>query len=58
MTTKRQKYEAKKKKFKIVQHSFSKKIFNYRYCSGCGLVTLRNDRTRRAMARPCYSMEY
>lgn len=34
-------------------HSFTKKIFNWMYCSHCGLVTLRNEATKKAMKQPC-----
>jgi len=27
------------------------------YCSGCGLVALNNEATRKRMAKPCESME-
>lgn len=60
MATKAQIYQAKlsnAKKFKTVPHQFTKKICHWLYCSGCGLVNLKNDSTRRRMALGCESME-
>lgn len=60
MATKRQKYEAKvlhSKEFKTVPHSFTKKVMSWVYCSGCGLVALNNESTRKRIARNCESME-
>lgn len=42
---------------KNVPHSFNKKILHWFYCSGCGLVALKNDVTMKAMKKPCNSME-
>lgn len=58
--TKSQNYKAKiaeQKKYKTVPHQFTKKVFNWLYCSGCGLVTLKNESTRKRMAQSCESME-
>jgi len=55
--TKRQVYEAKRKSFKTTSHSFSKKVCSWVYCSGCGLVALNNEATRKRMQKPCESME-
>ncbi len=57
MATKRQTYEARKKAFKTTMHSFNRKVCSWAYCSGCGLVALNNDATRKRMAKPCESME-
>jgi len=57
MATKAQDYQAKQKKFRPVAHQFVKKVFHWRYCSGCGLVNLKNDSTRKRMAEGCQSME-
>ena len=57
MATKRQIYEAKKRAFKTTAHRFNKKICGWVYCSGCGLVALNNDATRKRMSKPCESME-
>ncbi len=60
MATKAQNYKAKVsalKKYKTVPHNFNKKVFNWFYCSGCGLVTLKNESTRKRMAQTCESME-
>lgn len=57
---KTEKWKAKQKSFKQnVPHKFNKKVLNcpWWYCSGCGLVALNNDATRKAMQRPCNSME-
>jgi len=35
------------------QHSFLGKIFNWSYCVKCGLLTLKNEATRKAMKAPC-----
>ena len=40
-----------------VAHSFNRKVLNWVYCSGCGLLALNNEVTRRAMNKPCPSME-
>ena len=57
MITKAQKYEAKIKNFKTTKHAFNKKVCHWVYCSGCGLVALNNEVSRKAMQKPCYSME-
>lgn len=60
MATKAQVYQAKiksRKMFKMVPHQFTKKVFHWLYCSGCGLVNLKNDSTRKRMSQPCESME-
>lgn len=44
-------------KFKVVKHNFSGKVLSYRYCSGCGLVNLKNEATTKRMNSPCESME-
>lgn len=61
MATKAQNYKAKlanEKKFRTVPHQFTKRVFHWLYCSGCGLVNLKNDSTRKRMAEGCESMEY
>ena len=57
MATKAQDYQAKQKKFKVAAHQFTKKVFHWRYCSGCGLVNLKNESTRKRMVEGCQSME-
>lgn len=59
MATKAEKYQAQVRagKFKKVPHSFTGRVFHWRYCTGCGLVTLKNDSTERRMRQPCESME-
>lgn len=62
LSSKKQSYLSKKehrKKFKIVPHRFDKKCLSgpWHYCSGCGLLALNNDVTRKSMRRPCNSME-
>lgn len=34
-------------------HSFTKRILHWPYCDRCGLVALRNEPTRRLMAKLC-----
>lgn len=34
-------------------HKFDKKICHWWYCSGCGLVALKNDATRKRMKQKC-----
>lgn len=55
--TKDQAYRASKKAFKKVPHNFNKKVCHWMYCSGCGLVALKNDSTRKRMQQSCESME-
>jgi len=60
MSTKAQQYKAKllnQKQFKKVPHQFTKRIFHWLYCSGCGLVNLKNESTRKRIAQSCESME-
>lgn len=60
MATKAQNYMAKllsAKKFKTVPHQWNGKICSWVYCTGCGLVALRNDSTRKRMQQGCESME-
>jgi len=57
MATKRQVYEAKQKTFKTSVHVFNKKVCSWVYCSGCGLVALNNEATRKRMSKPCEAME-
>ena len=40
-----------------VGHVFNRKVLHWSYCSGCGLVALKNATTRDAMREPCKSME-
>lgn len=47
----------RKKKFKSVPHKFNKRVQHWVYCSGCGLVALKNAATRKRMRQPCESME-
>lgn len=58
--SKAQQYEAKQKaakKFSTTAHSFTKRVFHWPYCSGCGLVLLKNESTARRAVGPCESME-
>ena len=60
MANKAQDYQAKlrsQKQFKTVPHQFNKKVCHWVYCSGCGLVALKNESTRKRMAEGCQSME-
>ena len=38
-------------------HAFTFKILNYQYCFCCGLVSLRNEATRKAINKPCPGKE-
>lgn len=57
MITKKEKWKQQQKAFKAVPHVFSKKIVSWMYCSGCGLVALNNDVTRKRMQQSCEAME-
>ena len=60
MATKAQDYQARianQKRFKTVPHQFTRKVFNWLSCTGCGLVTLKNEATRKRMQESCVSME-
>lgn len=60
MATKAQDYKARQlsaKKFKTVPHQFTRKVFNWLSCTGCGLVTLKNEATKKRMQESCVSME-
>ena len=45
------------KQTKTVPHNFSKRIVGRPYCSGCGLMLLNNEATRKRAAKPCESLE-
>ena len=57
MITKKEKWKQQQRTFKTTQHDFNKKIVSWMYCSGCGLVALNNEATRKRMQKPCVSME-
>lgn len=38
---------------KHVGHNFSGKIVSWKYCVKCGLITLNNKVTRKAMGQNC-----
>mgnify|MGYP003440024358 FL=1 len=38
------------------KHSFNASILNFRYCSKCGLITLKNVKTEKARNKPCPGM--
>lgn len=38
-------------------HNFGGKILNWQYCLKCGLITLKNDRTRKAINAACKGQE-
>ena len=38
-------------------HAFTKRALHWPYCAHCGLMCLRNDTTRKAMAAPCIRLE-
>jgi len=35
------------------QHTFKGRIIGWNYCTRCGLITLRNHRTQRAVRASC-----
>lgn len=39
------------------RHSFNFHILNYQVCSKCGLITLKNKATEKAMKKPCKGSE-
>ncbi len=60
MSTKAQAYAQRvkqDKKYKTVPHQFDRKICHWLYCSGCGLVALKNDSTQNRIKQGCNSME-
>ena len=50
-------WKEKQKQYKIVGHNFKGKVLSWKYCSGCGLVNLKNKATEDRMRLPCISME-
>lgn len=38
-------------------HDFSAKIISWWYCTRCGLVTLKNEATKKAMNKTCPGKE-
>jgi hypothetical protein len=40
------------------QHSFTKSIHNYKYCSKCGIVALKNSFTEWAIKKGCNSEDH
>lgn len=38
-------------------HSFTSRILNWRYCSRCGLIALRNQASRQAERNECEWIE-
>lgn len=60
MMSKQQAYQSKlsqSRKFKKQPHQFTKKVCHWMYCSGCGLVALKNESTRKRIEQSCESME-
>lgn len=60
MATKAQVYQAKQrssKQFSKVAHQFTKRVFHWPYCSGCGLVLLKNESSQKRATEGCESME-
>jgi hypothetical protein len=41
----------------VGSHQMTKRICHWPYCARCGLVALKNERTRRALAAPCVTTE-
>ena len=40
-------------KYEYEPHSFNRKVKHWNYCSGCGLVALRNPLTEWCIAKGC-----
>ena len=60
MATKAEVYRSQQKqqkKFKTVPHQFTKKVCHWFYCSGCGLVLLKNESSLKRSKESCQSME-
>jgi hypothetical protein len=38
---------------KTGEHRMTRKVLHWRACTRCGLMNLRNDATRKALAKPC-----
>ena len=60
MATKAEVYQSQqrqKRQFKTTPHQFTKKVFHWPYCSGCGLVLLKNESSQKRSKEPCQSME-
>jgi len=60
MATKSEVYQSQqkqKRQFKTTQHQFTKRLFHWSYCNGCGLVLLKNDSSQKRSRGPCYAME-
>lgn len=38
-------------------HAFTRKILHWPYCQHCGLMLLKNDRTRKAVKAACVQLE-
>jgi hypothetical protein len=34
-------------------HAMTFRILNWQVCSKCGLIALKNERTRKALRKPC-----
>jgi hypothetical protein len=47
-----------KPKFKVTGfHAFGGKLLNWQYCQKCGLITLKNENTQKAIQRACPGKE-
>lgn len=60
MSSKADRYKNKliqQRKFKTVPHQFNKKVCHWLYCSGCGLVLLKNEASAKRSRESCHSME-
>jgi hypothetical protein len=38
-------------------HNMTGRILHWPYCKRCGIVALKNDETRRVLAKPCVILE-
>lgn len=48
---------AEKGERRVRDHSFTKRVLNWPYCAHCGLLALKNKRSRQAMAEKCVTYE-
>jgi hypothetical protein len=42
---------------RVREHNFSRRILHWPYCAYCGLVMLKNERSRKAAKAPCVTRE-
>lgn len=42
---------------RVRDHAWTSRVLSWPVCAHCGLVALKNDATRKAMASPCVTYE-